>query len=126
VTGDDTGYSSPMPYSPRETIVVERRAHVRHEVRLAGELIWDGGAQRQPCTIRDISLDGARVETRSFAEMPTRIFLHEKEDGNLFECEVRWLRGGEMGLFFLDAGSRMARRALIQEHATSSTRAASA
>jgi hypothetical protein len=106
-----------MPYSPREMIVVERRAHVRHEVQLAGELIWDGGANRQPCTIRDISLDGARVETRSLPDMPARVFLHEKEEGNLFECEVRWRRGGEMGLFFLDTGSRTARRALIRQHA---------
>ena len=107
-----------MPYSPHEMIVVERRAHVRHEVRLTGELIWDAGAQRQPCTIRDISLDGARVETVSVLKMPARFFLHEKAAGNLFECEVRWQRSAEMGLFFLDAGSRMARRALIQEHAT--------
>jgi hypothetical protein len=113
-----------MPYSPREMIAVERRAHVRHEVQLAGELIWEDGAQRQPCTIRDISLDGARVETRSLAAMPKRFFLHEKEDGNLFECEVRWHRGGEIGLFFLDTGSRMARRALIQALASSGERAA--
>jgi len=115
-----------MYYSPREMVVVERRAHVRHEVQLAGELIWNGGAQRQLCTIRDISLDGARVETGRLPEMPTRFFLHEKHDGNLFECEIRWQRSGEMGLFFLDAGSRMARRALIREHASSGGRAGGA
>lgn len=105
-----------MFYAPRGTMVVERRAHVRHAVRLTGELIWDEGAQRQPCTIRDISLDGARVETLPIPRMPERIFLHEKQQGNLFECDVRWHREGEIGLFFLDSGGRASRRALIREH----------
>jgi hypothetical protein len=106
-----------MPYAPREMTAVERRAHVRHEVRLAGELIWDNGAHRRPCTIRDFSVDGARVETWVLQEMPKRLFLHERESDTLFECEVRWRQGGEMGVFFLDTGSRGARKALIREHA---------
>jgi hypothetical protein len=97
---------------------MERRAHVRHAVSLEGELIWPGGTQRQPCTIRDISLDGARIATEPPVNAEENIFLHEHASGTLFECQIRWQRGSEMGLFFIDVGSRAARRALIEQHAT--------
>jgi hypothetical protein len=81
-------------------------------------VIWSGGAERRDCTIRDISLDGARVETSSAAAAPDVVFLLESASGNLFECQVRWRRDSEMGLHFIDVGGRAMRRALIQEHTT--------
>lgn len=96
---------------------MEKREHLRYDVSLPGELIWDGGASRQRCTIRDISLDGARVDTGFFVAVPPRLFLLEKSSSNLFECEVRWHQKEKIGLFFIDVGTRATRRALIREHA---------
>jgi hypothetical protein len=99
---------------PQQGQVVERREHDRYDVSLAGELIWDGGASRQRCTIRDISLDGARVDTGFFVAVPQRVFLLDKGTANLFECEVRWHHKEKIGLFFIDIGSRANRRSLIK------------
>ena len=98
--------------------MIERRANVRHAVSLAGELIWSGGAVRRDCTIRDISLDGARVETTSDVATPDELFLLESVSANLFECQVRWRRDSQIGLHFVDVGGRAMRRALIHRHAS--------
>lgn len=84
---------------------------------LAGELIAKGGARLQRCAIRDMSLDGARIDTGFYIDVPRRLFLLEEESGSLFECEVRWQQGREIGLFFLDVSGRSARQSLIQKHA---------
>jgi PilZ domain len=92
-------------------------AHVRHDVSLAGELFWNGGGERRRCTIRDISLDGARIDTGFFVSVPTEVYLLEEGSGTLFECQVRWQQAEQMGLYFIDTTSASARRALIQQHA---------
>lgn len=94
---------------------MERRSEVRHEVSLAGELIWKNGGQRQRCTIKDISLNGARVDTRFYLDVPKELYLLENGSGNLFECQVKWQQGDQIGLFFLDVGSQSARRTLLQQ-----------
>jgi hypothetical protein len=95
----------------------ERRSQVRYEVSLPGEIIWQGGDRRQHCTIRDLSLNGARVELPFFTEFPTTIYLLEQGSGKLFECDVRWQQGCQMGVFFVDVAGHTARRALLQKHA---------
>lgn len=95
----------------------DRRSQPRYNVAMAGEIIWNGGAQRQPCTILDLSVDGARIDTGSFVKVPETVFLLERGEGQLFECQVRWQSVARMGLFFIDVGSRAARRALIKRHA---------
>ncbi len=98
---------------------MERRSQARYEVCLEGEIIWGGGKRRQRCVIRDISLNGARVDTQHFVDVPDRFFLHEKTDDGLFECDLKWHQGGMMGVFFIDVGSQSQRRALIKQHARS-------
>jgi hypothetical protein len=97
----------------------DRRAQDRYNVSLAGEIIWNGGAQRHACSILDLSLDGARIDTGTFVKVPETVFLLERGEGQLFECQVRWQTVARMGLFFIDVGSRAARRALIKRHAAS-------
>jgi hypothetical protein len=96
--------------------LMEKRSQAGHEDRSAGELIWDGGAQRHSCTISDISIDGARVDTRFFVYVPERLFLLESDTGNLFECRVRWQQSAQMDVSFIDIGSQSLRRALMKQH----------
>jgi hypothetical protein len=100
-----------------EEAILERRSQTRHDVCIPGEISWRGGEFRQRCTIRDLSLDGARAELTFFTEVPKKIFLLEEESGRLFDCEVRWQQGCQIGLYFLDMASRSVRRALLQKHA---------
>lgn len=98
----------------------ERRSQQRHDVHLAGELIWAGGSERRRCTIRDISLDGARIDTGFYVNVPPKVFLLETKSQNLFECQVRWQQSEQIGLYFIDVGTQSLRRALIQQHARQS------
>lgn len=95
----------------------EKRSQVRYEVSIPGEIIWQGGARRQRCTIRDLSLSGARVELAFFTAVPKAIYLLEEGSGKLFECDVRWQQSCQIGLFFVDLAGQAARRALLQKHA---------
>lgn len=96
----------------------ERRSQQRYNVRLDGELIWDNGAERKACVILDLSLDGAKVDIGYFMALPKHLFFLEKSRGTLFECQVRWQQAGQLGLHFIDVGTRAARRALIDQYAT--------
>jgi methyl-accepting chemotaxis protein len=102
---------------PARSPAVERRGEARYDVALPGELIWNNGAKRQRCTIRDISENGARIHTGFFVDVPEKVFLLEVDSRNLFECQVRWHMSAELGLFFVDLASLSARRLLIQKHA---------
>lgn len=97
-------------------LLMEKPSQTGSEGRSAGELIWDGGAQRHSCTISDISIAGARVDTRFFVDVPERVFLFESDTGNLFECRVRWQQSTQMDVSFIDVGSQALRRALIRQH----------
>jgi hypothetical protein len=93
-----------------------RRAFPRFEVRIPGKLLWANGACSRSCSITDLSESGARVDTAGFTSVPDKIDLFEGQSGNIFECVVRWQRGTQIGLQFVDICSRAKRRALIEQH----------
>lgn len=95
----------------------ERRSQVRYDVSMSGELIWANGSQRKACRVVDLSLDGARVDVGFYMAVPPNVYFLEAGDGRLFECQVKWQQGAEIGLHFIDVGSRAARRALIDRYA---------
>jgi methyl-accepting chemotaxis protein len=99
---------------------VEKRTHVRYEVTLPAEIIWNNGGARLACTIKDISLEGARIDTGEFVAVPPKIYLFENDSAQLFECEVRWQNCAQIGLFFVDIGSPATRRALITRNVPAS------
>lgn len=86
----------------------------RGEKALDGELIAKGGARLHHCAIRDISPEGARVDTGYFVKVPRNLLLLAGSSGHLFECEVRWQQGREIDLRFVDVGSRSSRLALAR------------
>jgi len=53
-----------------------------------------------PCTIRNISETGAKVQFEGGWFVPDRFTLHVKVDGYKAECERVWHRGSECGVRF--------------------------
>ena len=95
-------------------MVNDNRAHPRFAARLKGRLLSLDGRCNYNCVVIDVSEGGARVSTAEFGLVPTRVFLFLAKSGDIFECDVRWRREGEVGLrFIIDGVPRSMRKALI-------------
>jgi len=89
----------------------ERRTHPRQQVGWPGRVT--SGPKDLACTVRDISVGGARVECAEQFRAWTVVTLHIENFGK-FHARVVWTQPPFMGLQFLDAA-----RAAIQRAATS-------
>ena len=89
------------------------RAHPRFPTKLHGRLLSLDGRCNYTCTITDVSESGARVGTPECEHVPDRVFLFLGKSGDVFECEVRWRRGDELGLRIIDSPARTNRKTLL-------------
>lgn len=94
--------------------MTDDRAFPRHDVRIAGRLLAPDLSCFVDCVIRNLSEDGALVSASNAAQLPDRIYLWQAQTGTLFECMVRWRKDKLFGLYFMNAGGRARRRALIE------------
>ncbi len=76
----------------------ERRAEPRIRTFLEGQIVSGDGFISVGCTIRDLSLTGARVTVSHEARLPPPVALMLLRDGLLFDAAVAWRRGDETGL----------------------------
>jgi hypothetical protein len=94
-------------------VIPDNRAHPRVETRLKGRLLSLDGRCNYNCVVIDVSEGGARVSTAEFGLVPTGVFLFLANSGDIFECDVRWRREGQVGLAFIDGVPRSMRKALL-------------
>jgi hypothetical protein len=66
-----------------------------------GRILLPGGGVMD-CAIRDISETGARIRIGAATPLPKRFQLHCVTDATVADAELRWQRGTEAGLAFLD------------------------
>jgi hypothetical protein len=90
----------PMPEPVEAYRGSERRADQRMRTLLAGKIVSGDGFISADCTIRDLSLSGARVEISRIVRLPPPVALLLIRDGLLFDAAVAWRRGDEAGLVF--------------------------
>ena len=88
--------SSVLGYAPE---VAERRAHERHSVDEAAELLIPSEEMALPCRVTNISKGGAGVACDAIPQAGTRIILVMK-NGKRFEGVTAWYGSGELGLRF--------------------------
>ena len=65
-------------------------------------------------TIVDISKEGAQLRTTNEITLPRRVWVLELEHHNVYDCEVRWLRGNQVGVQILDMVDRYHRRNVVK------------
>jgi len=80
---------------------VEQRAAPRIEVRLPAKVVL--GASMADCTIRDISVSGARVDAPSVLRLPDEVHLLILREGLLIHARRVWARFPLSGLNFVSA-----------------------
>jgi hypothetical protein len=84
--------SSPAPKS------VERRRAGRSRALLAGKLANENATTTIDCVIRNISADGAMIETTTPHLFPSTLHLVQIKEGVAWDATVIWRRGNRVGL----------------------------
>lgn len=106
-------YPRPLGRKATTVITTNYRAHERFRTKVIGRLLSLDGRCNYTCTITDVSEGGARVSTPEWELVPDRLFLSVAKDGDIFECDVRWRRDGELGLRIIDSAARASRKTLL-------------
>jgi hypothetical protein len=81
---------------------IERRRNQRQRALLTGKLATDGASITIDCVIKNISADGALVETTSPHLIPNELHLLQVREGVAWDAKVAWRRGNKVGLELLD------------------------
>ncbi|MDB5471022.1 MAG: pilus assembly protein PilZ [Caulobacter sp.] len=90
--------SAPRPQAPP----VERRRNQRQRALLTGKLSTDGANITIDCVIKNISVEGALVETGSPHLIPNELHLLQVREGIAWDARVIWRRGSKVGLELLE------------------------
>ena len=86
----------------REDQMKERRRSGRQNCRLCGRVHFnvDRKSRSLPCTIRDISHEGARIELLGPVDIPDAIDLYIPRQHGTLHASVRWRHGNRIGVAF--------------------------
>lgn len=87
------------PAASEQTLADEREAR-RRRILKAGLICCHGRSTTLPCTVRDISDEGARIMVSGAVSPPDRFELFIELDGSWAECVVAWRRGNVLGVHF--------------------------
>ena len=90
--------SSLRPQAPP----VERRRTQRQRALLTGKLATDGANITIDCVIRNLSAEGALVETTSPHLIPNELHLLQVSEGVAWDAKVAWRRGNKVGLQLIE------------------------
>ncbi|HEX8167889.1 MAG TPA: PilZ domain-containing protein [Beijerinckiaceae bacterium] len=78
----------------------ERRESRRRKTLLAGKIVFGADRITMDCSIRDLSMGGARLSFADPVGLPNEFELQLPSRGTVFRAEVRWRRGREVGVKF--------------------------
>lgn len=84
-----------------QSIYVERRNEGRGPVRAPARIMHGASlAHWADCVIRDLSVNGAKIELSHFYKLPPRFVLLHFQAGTAFEVVLKWRRGDLAGMSF--------------------------
>lgn len=81
---------------------MENRRQDRRKARFHGVVHLDADRPSIPCAVRDLSDQGARLSFLQPAEVPDRFRIVLTGTDETCTASVRWRRGREVGVEFLD------------------------
>ncbi len=81
-------------------VAVEKRASPRQKVFKHGVLAFSGGGAID-CTVRNISLTGARIDVANLVSLPDAFTLLIESDRFMRRCRPVWRTDDKIGLAFV-------------------------
>jgi hypothetical protein len=76
----------------------DRRRRPRQRALLAGKVANEGATETIDCVIRNLSPDGAMIETSVPHLVPPELHLVQLKEGVAWDATVVWRRDGRVGL----------------------------
>jgi hypothetical protein len=89
-----------------ENKMQEQRRLQRQTICLRGRVYFNHGRKSQPCLIRDVAYEGARIIVAKPADIPNEIDLYIPKRKRIAHASVRWRHGEKLGLALSDVGRR--------------------
>lgn len=80
--------------------LVEHRRKVRRPAHLRGLIKYGPPAKDRPCTVHDLSSQGAGLSVISAFGLPQSFWLNLDGEHNDRYCEVMWVDGNRLGVLF--------------------------
>lgn len=77
---------------------IERRRGQRNRALLTGKVANEDATQTLDCVIRNLSPDGAMIETLTPHLVPQEMRLVQISEGIVWDAEVIWRRGNRVGV----------------------------
>ena len=77
-----------------------KRSEPRQRCLLRGKVIFAQGRYQVDCTVRDLTLRGARIRLAGQVQIPDTFYLLLTGENITLPAEVRWRRELEFGLRF--------------------------
>lgn len=87
--------------TPVQKLATERRAHPRHRVLKGAKAVFNQNQSVIDCTVRDLSLGGAKLACADAASLPDIFQLIITSDRELRDVRVAWRKSRELGVAFL-------------------------
>ncbi|WP_372425059.1 PilZ domain-containing protein [Salinarimonas chemoclinalis] len=80
----------------------EQRTAPRRRALVAARIRYGGGAVTIDCVVRNISETGAKIDISEGVTLPGHFEIVIPQMNVVHRAELRWRRGGEAGIAFLD------------------------
>lgn len=80
----------------------EQRRQDRQRTFIAARLLIGIGGMSTPCSLRDISEEGARVKIDPRVAIPDQFVIEAPARNFSRRCVIRWRKGEEIGVAFID------------------------
>lgn len=81
----------------------DHRHTQRRRAFIAAKIRYGGGAVGVDCTVRNLSETGAKLDVSESVVLPAQFELVIPQKNVVHRAELRWRRGSETGVAFLDA-----------------------
>jgi PilZ domain len=91
----------------------ERRKHPRSEINQPAYV--SSGGSVMSCTVRNISLEGAAIDVRNPAFVPSRFLLVMANDSSVRDCRIAWIQGNRIGVTFAATPQGSHQAALLEQ-----------
>ena len=78
----------------------EKRRAFRQRVLLGGKIVFEHGCMNIDCTLRNLSLYGAKLILPPGSVTPDRFEMIEMRNGKLYDCRVIWREYPYLGVAF--------------------------
>jgi hypothetical protein len=86
----------------RNAAMTEQRKEARQGTLMPGKIAYERGSQVRDCAVCDISKEGARLTFANPRGLPKEFELLIATTGDIYQAVVKWRRGREIGVYFVE------------------------